>query len=812
MPSPGDTRVTDDSDELSVGPLEEPTEELADMSQDSVESHDALEVHLSGISESALLQTEVEEETTKLLLERANEEVTNSDLDLDKTLKLGKLNHQKNRLVRPKSSQERAYNSQYARLYSKELHEFATGEVPAEESLVCSRVSTQGSISTDILFPGYDDKSQSFDDYSREAMAVKVLEGSHVGGSFWAIDEKERFFNYLGRRSRHNMLGVSQGVRTKSVIECEEYYNLLLRATQQYFHHDPVNRANYGIEMKDIPAALEMSEEWIEMEERQAESMNIFERRTALNVNRYHMPVQVEPIVLNTWRSTARRLPRGNNPNLILAKDFDSNDSLIDLTKLFFLNNRIFRTAPYDCHLLSPDYDVSRKDGISAELITDLEGTIKDMMRSAIRHILNTSSGKRGFISKADVVSSLMSLGYPLNAHQYWHDYPRRSRTLVTEPIPCTNKDSYYDEIEKCLPVENVLANVNRDQATIYAIQTGAQPITSPLKDKFGPIKKGREERKLKTKELDKSVTAKWKDMLTSVFAPESDSSESSGDSSSESSDSGTDSDANSDAVSMELSDDSGTGTEMGAEYITASDSEMVQNANDSFVMFPSEGGQPAAAIYFNSAKQPSLRNSEPSDPLDSDSGSASYSSDSEDGFDLKWQVNQAEKSIRKEELVPHIDLLHWEEEKALEEHDMKVSQDDEYVTLVWLNVGPQLSATSDKTEVLQRIAERRALAGPRYRDTLRYLLAAGFLEKVGYNVKKRILEEMEEEISAEAKEAERNVKRQRFMDEMKEWNEEKETKYYTRRREYRQFLHSFPEVACKGIAVSRVSSRYEAK
>ncbi|KAK9477942.1 hypothetical protein V1514DRAFT_332404 [Lipomyces japonicus] len=108
-----------------------------------------------------------------------------------------------------------------------------------------------------------------------QPISKKPLRASKINGrTLWTSEEKELFFEYLGRRSRRDPAGIAEGVGTKSVIECAEYIDILERnRTTAYVSS---KRRPRGIRsrwkklMKSVPAAREMSENWIRFEEQQS--------------------------------------------------------------------------------------------------------------------------------------------------------------------------------------------------------------------------------------------------------------------------------------------------------------------------------------------------------------------------------------------------------------------------------------------------------------------------------------------------------------------------------------------------------------
>ncbi|RPB28907.1 hypothetical protein L211DRAFT_832794 [Terfezia boudieri ATCC MYA-4762] len=120
------------------------------------------------------------------------------------------------------------------------------------------------------------------------------LEASYVLGSYWASDEKQRFFNHLATKGRHDLPGISEGVGTKSIVEVRAYLKALeegLKDVKVYVRRvraqDRGEQAARGeeevaqgdeeevalVRYEDIPAAVEISGELEALMEKHAENL-----------------------------------------------------------------------------------------------------------------------------------------------------------------------------------------------------------------------------------------------------------------------------------------------------------------------------------------------------------------------------------------------------------------------------------------------------------------------------------------------------------------------------------------------------------
>ncbi|WBW73876.1 RNA polymerase I upstream activation factor complex subunit Rrn5 [Schizosaccharomyces osmophilus] len=94
------------------------------------------------------------------------------------------------------------------------------------------------------------------------------LEGSFVGNTFWTSDEKQGFFHGLARCGKKNIDRVSSMIGSKSPSHVQHYIDALDTELRWLRNHvDSSVRSQCLIKYEDIPAAWEMSFEWIDWEE-----------------------------------------------------------------------------------------------------------------------------------------------------------------------------------------------------------------------------------------------------------------------------------------------------------------------------------------------------------------------------------------------------------------------------------------------------------------------------------------------------------------------------------------------------------------
>ncbi|ODQ66076.1 hypothetical protein NADFUDRAFT_65893 [Nadsonia fulvescens var. elongata DSM 6958] len=478
-------------------------------------------------------------------------------------------------------------NESYIALYNKELYEFATG-LPSEstskmrnplkrsrmslngtynvkktdpkkkkKSRICSSGKTDGRFDLGTGLAEDEDSEMNSEDENEEQNgndedrdieyneANEISEEDYlmdgfVAGSYWLAQEKEMFFNYLGRTTRHNLSEIARRIVTKSLVEIEEYHDLLFNATQYYknkfsesnqlpeklpytfgngtdetistqntnhfdsYEMNPqydgkTSTKKYIVGMDEMPIAREMSENWINMEERQT--------LTDRDYAAYFTPgVLIEPFKdtiykdleddalksLFSAKDGTAKLERStqisgspsvvdvqiSDPSTIIENGRQENDdvsndeqtsteeqsnestenSLINIQELARLSERCFYNAPYD---RDPNTFEFRSRAINIqkfehEFLQELEQLIRIHTRKILSQLyfneLNasykgdgTKFAPRRLIASRDVYRVLAQLNHPSNLKQgFWRKWAIRSNAevfhCVKKPTRRSNK------------------------------------------------------------------------------------------------------------------------------------------------------------------------------------------------------------------------------------------------------------------------------------------------------------------------------------------------------------------------------------
>lgn len=176
-----------------------------------------------------------------------------------------------------------SYNGHYALLVNHEIYQFLAYKDDAREY---SGPLEPGVLNIEGETFAVESKSVLGKRKRSKSIGKVDFEKTHnVAGVIWTEEEKELFFQLLSRKSRHNLADIAREMGTKSLVEVEEYHDMLWMAAQQ----------QPSIDLRDVPAAREMSDDWVLMEENQGGSIQIVEEK---NVH-YSLDNEGDELLLN---------------------------------------------------------------------------------------------------------------------------------------------------------------------------------------------------------------------------------------------------------------------------------------------------------------------------------------------------------------------------------------------------------------------------------------------------------------------------------------------------------------------------------
>lgn len=227
-------------------------------------------------------------------------------------------------------------------------------------------------------------------------------------GVYWTEEEKELFFTLLSRRSRHDLATIAEELGTKSLVEVEQYNDLLFKSSQ----------SNPGlVGMDDIPSAHEMSSEWIDMENLQSQGLEDY-------------------LVNNDEKDTNRiQVEDSEEGNYLLNGE---TNSLINIPPLIEIASSIYYNAPVDDEKPEFKYRPALRY-LNHDLMEELEELVRWITEILVRECIVTTERRlyattyamKRIISNSDVGFALDELKFPKRFSVYWRNVCRRLNLKV---------------------------------------------------------------------------------------------------------------------------------------------------------------------------------------------------------------------------------------------------------------------------------------------------------------------------------------------------------------------------------------------
>ncbi len=129
------------------------------------------------------------------------------------------------------------------------------------------------------------------------------LQASNVQGSLWSIGEKECLFRALGRHGKSNLAAIFDEFGTKSHMEILIYLSALDVAYNSELQQDLTRHKKKKrlVNIAQFPIAFEMTDDWIAIEEMEAERLIKWEeaRTCSIHATRNEWPLLSSPLTMN---------------------------------------------------------------------------------------------------------------------------------------------------------------------------------------------------------------------------------------------------------------------------------------------------------------------------------------------------------------------------------------------------------------------------------------------------------------------------------------------------------------------------------
>lgn len=292
------------------------------------------------------------------------------------------------------------------------------------------------------------------------------LLGNQIGSSTWTAEEKAKLFTAAERGGRYDFPAIARVVGSKSAYEVQEYLDVIQKSIEARGRGD--GRRMKGLNLVDIPAAKEISQECCEVLEKKAQYL--------VQCQEYH-DMQEE---LEKWGDDVWLLSQDNISWITKDSDEKAGETVLKevlpaatlfntrnwlkLSRGVFMNSNpekreegnwmkiikegeeqgIYATALQDFHTLA--VTITRR--LVAAINFSALGRIKAQKR---RRRNGKERRKDGEIIKADVLAAVDNLGLKSDSRDFWRTAARRNHLEVVDDDFLAKPILGYDEVESRL-------------------------------------------------------------------------------------------------------------------------------------------------------------------------------------------------------------------------------------------------------------------------------------------------------------------------------------------------------------------------
>ncbi|KAG5438687.1 hypothetical protein PCANB_002407 [Pneumocystis canis] len=283
-------------------------------------------------------------------------------------------------------------------------------------------------------------------------MMKNTLCSSVINGNLWSSLEKEKFFKSLSRRSRHNPEDIARDVGSKSVIQVIAYINILEEESQMLRFFSK-SHGKEIVSLRHIPAAMEMSDEWIDVEEQEAKKIQQWVDK---------LQEHQEKLI---WGPEWSFLGNKKISEIEMALDFVNESFLSIQEPLFQVSPEIYFLRPKSFIELSERLFFNKNTQSSKKIVL-YRTTLRHMYELAFKltkrlvqaaHFIalsrlraesSSNFHSQHLIRSKDVLIAVDILGLNRNSDKYWLNLPRRIEMTIFDK---TGQSLNFDEVENKL-------------------------------------------------------------------------------------------------------------------------------------------------------------------------------------------------------------------------------------------------------------------------------------------------------------------------------------------------------------------------
>ncbi|KAF8544906.1 hypothetical protein BDD12DRAFT_813892 [Trichophaea hybrida] len=331
-----------------------------------------------------------------------------------------------------------------------------------------------------------------------------IKNGSHVMGSFWTIKHKNEFFNHLAILGKDRVEAIAKAVG-KSVLECQAYINVLQEGrleTQEWMG----TRSRDTIGLREIPAAVELSEACIKALDQQAKFVADRQRRDQEKVEKRRWGANFW-LLDSKWASQIEQFYKSGDIDSIL--DIAPEAELLNVAKILELSERIFMNSSGKRNYRRIT-ESDEKPSVWYTAFLDLHSLVLEFTRRLVQTTIWVAESRQRVLEHPifsqkrivrldDVQAALDTLNVPANSFDFWIKVPRRAGINVQ----LDHKMISPDEVEKKLSYVSVKAmrRTQRDRSRFSGICTERNKA-----EETGDEEEEEEQREMEGEETDEDV------------------------------------------------------------------------------------------------------------------------------------------------------------------------------------------------------------------------------------------------------------------------------------------------------------------
>ncbi|CAG8973352.1 hypothetical protein HYALB_00000115 [Hymenoscyphus albidus] len=357
------------------------------------------------------------------------------------------------------------------------------------------------------------------------AETVPLLPASQIGASIWTSEEKSIFFDSLARLGKGNVRGIAKQIRTKSILETDEYLRLL--------HQSSVERVmKSDTELKlwlSMPTAIELSNECTEILERAGDSLAIKQQQMER--------VTEEEKWGAAWlidESISKRLSK-HNPGGKKASAFDEvlpAANLFNLRNWVELSSKVFMNPaePYEENNWHNVADVGETPAIRATAMEDFHSLAVSVTKRLIsttffctmsrERALASKKVKHGNVTIDDVEAAVRILGMKSDSHEFWLNCARRCKLQVIDENDKGREESMtYEDVEEEMRARRQRSSRSRSRSRSHSVHSRVpEPSPTPSSASDVSIRELEEDILIPSRERDSDEESDLSDSDTTTY------------------------------------------------------------------------------------------------------------------------------------------------------------------------------------------------------------------------------------------------------------------------------------------------------